>query len=173
MAEVKKGKKKRGNPETLVVFGEHKPAPTHEEAVENGRKGGIASGIARRRKADMKEAIDMLLSMKANGSTKAVLENLGYAEEDQTNANAIAATLFSMGMDGDHKALDTLLTYVLAVKEDDRKTRESEARIAAMGVGTASAVTSSDDDDGDVIIYLPQIESEEAETPAEEVLSEE
>lgn len=173
MAEVKKEKKKRGAPENMVPFGVERPAYTHEEAVENGRKGGIASGIVRKKKADMKEAIDLLLSMKARGTTKQVLEGLGYDEEEQTNANAIAATLFSMGMDGDHKALDTLLTYVLAVKEDDRKTKESEARIAAMGVGTASAVTSSDDDDGDVIIYLPQIESEEAETPAEEVLSEE
>jgi hypothetical protein len=161
MAESDKKKTRRGNPDKLKKFGEDKAAPTHEEAVERGRKGGINSGISRRRKADMRESLEQMLSMRASGSTRELLEKLGYAEEDQTNANAIAATLLSLGLEGDHKALDTLLNYVLAVKEDDRKTRESEARIMAMQGGVPSAVTSSDDEDGDVVIYLPKIEEEE------------
>lgn len=36
-----------------------------EEAAKNGRKGGIASGEARRRKADMRSTMNRLLTMKA------------------------------------------------------------------------------------------------------------
>ncbi len=36
---------------------------TPEELRENGRKGGIASGIAKRRKAEMKKTLELLLNM--------------------------------------------------------------------------------------------------------------
>ena len=36
---------------------------TPEELKENGRKGGIASGIAKRRKAEMKKTLELLLTM--------------------------------------------------------------------------------------------------------------
>lgn len=36
---------------------------TPEELRENGRKGGIASGVAKRKKAVMKETLEMLLTM--------------------------------------------------------------------------------------------------------------
>lgn len=36
---------------------------THEQRVENGRKGGIASGEAKRKKAEMKKTLEMLLTM--------------------------------------------------------------------------------------------------------------
>ena len=40
---------------------------TPEERRENGRKGGIASGIAKRKKAAMKETLESLLTMPLNG----------------------------------------------------------------------------------------------------------
>lgn len=36
---------------------------THEQRVENGRKGGIASGVAKRKKAEMKKTLEALLTM--------------------------------------------------------------------------------------------------------------
>ena len=36
---------------------------TPEELAENGRKGGIASGVAKRRKAEMKKTLELLLGM--------------------------------------------------------------------------------------------------------------
>ena len=36
---------------------------TPEEKAENGRKGGIASGIAKRKKAEMKKTLEALLTM--------------------------------------------------------------------------------------------------------------
>lgn len=40
-----------------------KPVQSKEEASERGRKGGIASGEARRRKKSMKETLELLLSL--------------------------------------------------------------------------------------------------------------
>lgn len=40
---------------------------TPEEKAENGRKGGIASGIAKRKKKAMKETLEILLGMPLNG----------------------------------------------------------------------------------------------------------
>lgn len=40
---------------------------TPEERRENGRKGGIASGITKRRKAQMKNTLNILLTMPLNG----------------------------------------------------------------------------------------------------------
>ncbi len=39
---------------------------TPEERRENGRKGGIASGIAKRKKAEMKKTLEILLTMPLN-----------------------------------------------------------------------------------------------------------
>ena len=39
---------------------------TPEEVAENGRKGGIASGIAKRKKKAMRETLEVLLSMPLN-----------------------------------------------------------------------------------------------------------
>lgn len=40
---------------------------TSEERAEHGRKGGIASGIAKRKKKAMKETLEILLGMPLNG----------------------------------------------------------------------------------------------------------
>lgn len=42
---------------------ENLKVPTSEEARENGRKGGIASGKARREKKTMRETLELLLEM--------------------------------------------------------------------------------------------------------------
>ena len=62
--------------------------PTTEEAREIGRKGGIASGEARRRKRTMKKTIEMLAALpfdittKDGKSLKEQLKILGINEDD-------------------------------------------------------------------------------------------
>ena len=157
-----------GKLENLKRFGKEIPNPTSEEARERGAKGGIASGEARRKKADILRSIDLLLSMPAEGSVRAKLIEMGYPEEELTNANAIVATLYAKGiMQGDQKAIETLINYAFQASDDERKTKESDARVAVMKGQTDIAVTSKDDDDGDVVIYLPKIEGED-DTPDEQ-----
>lgn len=55
-----------------------------EEARENGRKGGVASGEARRRKADMKKLLELALQKKAPNS------DMTYAESITMSMLAIA-----------------------------------------------------------------------------------
>lgn len=47
-----------------------------EEASKNGRKGGIKSGEARRRKKEMRERLEILLSMPISSGKGAELDNI-------------------------------------------------------------------------------------------------
>lgn len=49
---------------------------TPEELKENGRKGGIASGVAKRKKAEMKKTLEMLLTMPLNGKKCTEIEEI-------------------------------------------------------------------------------------------------
>ena len=79
-----------------------------EEIREMGRKGGIASGEARRRKRSMIDAIDLLLSQPCNlkgkgknsKSIKDLAKQLGIKEEDMDNQMAIVISMFNVAMGG-------------------------------------------------------------------------
>lgn len=140
-----------------------------EERTEIARKGNKASLEARRRNADIKDAMKALMGMKAQGRSKELLAEMGYEDDEQLNANAIVAKLYSMAMAGNSKAMEMFLDYFFKANEDERKTKESNARVDAIkkNMGDLS-VNSQDDDDGGVVIYLPEIEreNEEQETTA-------
>jgi len=76
-----------------------KPVRSESEARELGRKGGIKSGEARRRKRDMKTAAKVLLNMAvAEGKTAESLRTMGFSEEDLTNQMAMLARIFTKVM---------------------------------------------------------------------------
>ena len=70
-----------------------KPVRTKEEARERGRKGGIASGIARREKKTFRATLELLLDRKLEGSSL---------------TEAVAVALFEKAMSGDVKAFQEL-----------------------------------------------------------------
>ena len=79
---------------------EHKYKPGDERAVENGRAGGIAGGETKRRKRDMRLALEALLEKDYNikdpdhqGKTK-----------DVSGAEALALVMMSKALRGDVKA---------------------------------------------------------------------
>ena len=72
-----------------------KPARTKSEARERGRKGGIASGIARREKKTFRATLEALLDRKLDGSSL-------------TGREAVAVALFEKAMSGDVKAFQEL-----------------------------------------------------------------
>ena len=65
---------------------------TPEERAENGRKGGIASGVAKRKAKSMREAARIILSapLADDPDTSAALEAMGL-EPDQQGAVLLAA----------------------------------------------------------------------------------
>jgi len=81
--------------------------PTPSEARANGRKGGIASGKARREKKLMREAIQQALALEvASEKTKDVLRQLGF--EDNNNQAAMIVAALNKALKGDIKAMEFL-----------------------------------------------------------------
>lgn len=80
---------------------------TGEQQVETARRGGIASGEARRRKKTMKETAKMLLDMEipdAAKELKAKLKMMGISEEDFTYQSAVMVGILNQAMKGNTKA---------------------------------------------------------------------
>lgn len=84
--------------------------PTPEEARENGRKGGIASGEARRARKTMRETAKNLMEMKVVGDrNRQNLEAFGVEEKDQTYNTAVVVRLMQRALvEGDTHAIRLL-----------------------------------------------------------------
>lgn len=146
-----------------------KGSRTREQIIATASKGGQAKAKKEKRRKELREAMDQVLNLPATGKVKDLLQLFGYEGEDLTNASAVAATLFVMGVNGNLDALKLILEYGFKVSDDDRKNKESEARISAMAKnGVDISVDSRDGDDGGVVIYLPEIEKEENAEASEE-----
>ena len=82
---------------------------TSEEAMELGRKGGIASGKARQQKKLIKDNIELLLGLPIkSGKIKEQLKSLGIEENDMTNQMALVIAMYQKASKGDVQAFNTL-----------------------------------------------------------------
>ena len=83
---------------------------TPEQRRENGRKGGIASGEAKRKKRAMRETLDVLLAMPMKSGKFADIEAIkNFAAIKGKNINVQEAMIISMlqrAMKGDVKAAE-------------------------------------------------------------------
>lgn len=67
---------------------------TPEERRENGRKGGIASGVAKRKKAAMKETLELLLAMPLQNKKCHEIEDIqSFAQIKGKNVTVEAAIM--------------------------------------------------------------------------------
>lgn len=86
------------------------PVQSKEEARERGRKGGIASGKARREKKQMRETLDVLLAMPLKNGKYADVESIrNFAALKGKNINVQEAILIAQvqkAMKGDTKAAE-------------------------------------------------------------------
>ena len=91
-----------------------KPARSTEEARERGKKGGIASGEARRRKKTMREALEMLLfDTKLNEQTKQMLKAEGIDNTDDFNHQmVITRSLIAKAESGDVQAYNAICAMI-------------------------------------------------------------
>lgn len=170
--------RRKGNPQNL-----RPPFKSGEEAREAGRKGGIKSGEVRReqaeRRKDARAAVRYMLELSAKGNIAKNLDELGVEKNEQTNMVALQARLFTSAMTGNLEAYMTLMKMAGYDPEENRKERESvssdrrreielDAKITALGTsreGISTSVNMNDEDGGnDVVIYLPAIEEDYAET---------
>lgn len=84
------------------------PVPTHEEAVERGKKGGQKNAENIRKRKTLKEAVELILSLPPSGNTKSYMDHIGIDDEEQSNILALAVAMFNKSLKGDVKAAEFL-----------------------------------------------------------------
>lgn len=89
------------------------PVRSEEEAREKGRKGGIASGEARRRKKTMREALEQLLYHgKIPETTKSMMRAEGINDEEMTHQMVITRSLIAKAESGDVQAYNAICQMI-------------------------------------------------------------
>ena len=98
-----------GGADNLIPFSER----SKEEARECGRAGGIASGIARRRKRSLKEAADLYLSLPVSDKRKWNRIVARYVEpEDIDNQMAMIVGMVDAAAAGDARAARVIVDLI-------------------------------------------------------------
>lgn len=141
------------NEQNLKKFG------SEREPKEAGRKGGVASGAARRKKRAMKNAAQLLLNMPVVGENAVKnLETMGFVEEDMTNQMALMVRVFQKAIQtGDVRAAEFLRDTAGYNPETQLKERQFKyEKDKAMGMNQEIEDTS----DVDALIYGDQEEKD-------------
>lgn len=119
------------NEKNLIPNSERTP----EELREITRKGGKASGEARRRKRDMKQKMKALLELPAASNDQEQLEALGVDPADRDNEMVLVMAMFLNAAQGDTKAFDRVMQILgkdvgheeLALKKQELKLKQKAA----------------------------------------------
>lgn len=132
--------------ENLIPFNSDQ---SHEKAVENGKKGGIASGKAKRRKKTAKQELDLLLSLPVKDEkNKKALAEIGIDPNDANNQTMVVVSAYRNALKGDPKSIQMVLNSFgmteaekanIKIKKEQLKIEreESNAKILQMA-GSAS-----------------------------------
>ena len=94
---------------------------SREEAVENGRKGGIKSGQVRRQKKTLSDLAKMIAENPAPDAARRKLEQIGIEAEDASNNAVIVASVYSKAVKGNMQAVEKWEQLVAETKEDTGK----------------------------------------------------
>lgn len=106
-----------------------RPIRSTEEARERGRAGGKASGKARRRKADFRKTLNLLLTAEIeNEEWKPVLESLGL---ECTLESALLMAQIKAALVGSTKAATFVAKYSgqSPEPEENRRNREADTEL--------------------------------------------
>ena len=100
---------------------------TKSEHREIAKKGGVASGVARRKKENLKKAFETILQAEvASPNVKKQLEELGF---DSTNEMALAMVMMQKAMKGNVKAFEQISKLTTTDAKDTLDKKEQKARI--------------------------------------------
>jgi PBSX family phage terminase large subunit len=94
---------------------------TGEEQARIAKKGGIASGQARRRKKTLSELAKMIAENPAPTAAKKELTKMGIADEDANNMAVVANSLYKKAADGNIQAIEKWEQLTATSKDDDEK----------------------------------------------------
>ena len=103
---------------------------TPEELREMTRKGGINSGKARRKKANLKKAFEAILEADVKSDkVKRQLEKMGF---EATNEMALAMVMMQKAMKGDVRAFEQISKLTSIDTKDSLDKKEQRERIRAI-----------------------------------------
>lgn len=106
--------------------------PTSEEARKYGKKGGVASGKARRKKANLRKAFETILQAEvASPNVKKQLEELGF---DSTNEMALAMVMMQKAMKGNVRAFEQISKLTTTDAKDTLDKKEQKERIKSLQI---------------------------------------
>ena len=116
------------------------------EAREYGRRGGKASGKARRRKADFRKTLNMLLTAEIDSEEwKPVLEALGV---ECTLEAALNMAMIKEGLAGNVKAYEAVARYAGQSSRTDTDLEEQAAKIQLMQAQKEKVKTADPESEG-------------------------
>ena len=123
---------------------------TMEERKELARKGGKASVIARRKKADLKKTMQVLLSLDVTDKKqRKQLEELGL---ETTNEALLALTTFQQAVKGNQRATENIIKLATTEK-DKHDIAEQKERIKAMKMKNKRELEAGGLENGEIIIF--------------------
>lgn len=145
------------NEENLKGHGFHER--TASEQREIAKKGGEASGKARRKKADFKKALNSLLTTRIdNPEWTPILEALGL---ESTLESALNMALIKKGLSGDVKAYEAVAKYSGQSAQTDYDDEEQQIRIDRAKQARNREVGSTDSLEENIQSFLKAINPDE------------
>ena len=112
------------NNENLVPFTSDQ---SREEAVRNGRKGGIKSGESRRRTAALRDTMNRLLTMKVE--VEGLSDVLRSDGGDSTYEEVITMAMIQQAMLGDVKAYKAIMQVVGQTDKSEADLEEQRSKV--------------------------------------------
>ncbi|MCU0081866.1 stress-induced protein [Streptococcus danieliae] len=122
---------------------------TPSERRENAKKAGLASGKARRKKADLRKAFEVILQADvANPKVKQQLEDMGF---ESTNEMALAMVMLQKAMKGNVRAFEQIAKLTAIDTKDSLDKKEQREKIKALQLANKKAESSQVDDTSDAL----------------------
>lgn len=118
---------------------------TAEECKQNGKKGGIASGKARRDKKEMRELVQEILNMNVRSGKAEDFQNLAESKGKNITVNqALVLAQVKKAMSGDTRAVEFLRDTA-----GQKPTDKQEIRTEITGTGKLDAILKAINDDNE------------------------
>lgn len=131
--------------------------PSSSEARENGRKGGIASAKARKKKADLRKAFEIILKADvASSNARKQLEDLGF---EPTNEMALALVMMKKALEGNIRAFEQISKLTTIDAKDKHDITEQKARIKAIELENKKRALAIENGyyDGQPVVFIDDI----------------
>lgn len=130
---------------------------TKEEQRKICTKGGVASGIARRKKKELREFTKDFLLQDAAPVLQSNMKVLGVDTEQMTNLSAMVVRLFNKAVNqGDLNAARTLIEWAGMAPLQQERENEAIARMSQVMQLANGDDSGKDDEEMDVVFYIPE-----------------